>query len=86
MICVCLDAALNALDVHDNTTRRRLESDHTRARSASSSPRHFSADNQRAGESHVKPASLYVSNWTDDEKAKRSKDRMNFNESQLAVR
>ncbi|CAF1014884.1 unnamed protein product [Adineta ricciae] len=80
------DATLNALDVHDNTTRRRLENDHTRARSASSSPRHFSADNQRVGETHVKPASLYVSNWTDDEKAKRSKDRMNFNESQLAVR
>ncbi|CAF1149717.1 unnamed protein product, partial [Adineta ricciae] len=80
------DATLNALDVHDNTTRRRLESDHIRARSASSSPRHFSTDNQRTGETHMKPASLYVSNWTDDEKAKRSKDRMNFNESQLTVR
>lgn len=86
MTCVCLDATLNALDVHDNTTRHRLESDHIRARSASSSPRHFSTDNQRTSETNVKPTNLYVPNWTDDEKAKRSKDRINFKESQLAER
>ncbi|UJR31412.1 hypothetical protein I4U23_018905 [Adineta vaga] len=80
------DVSLNALDIHDNTARYRQDGNHTRARSASSSPRHFSPDRQRNSETNVKPASLYVSNWTDDEKAKRSGDRMSFNENHLAER
>ncbi|CAF4437061.1 unnamed protein product, partial [Adineta steineri] len=79
------EISLNALDINDNTSRQHRENDQTRTRSASSSPRP-SADNQRTNETTVKPTSLYVSNWTDDEKYKRTNDRTKFNETQLADR
>ncbi|CAF0966985.1 unnamed protein product [Adineta steineri] len=79
------EISLNALDINDNTSRQHRENDQTRTRSASSSPRP-STDNQRTNETTVKPTSLYVSNWTDDEKHKRTNDRTKFNETQLADR
>ncbi len=80
------DVLLNALDISDNTAHyHNNESDRNRARSASSSPR-TSPVPQRASESNIKPTCLYVSNWTDDEKYRLSKNQMRFNETQLAER
>jgi len=76
---------LYALDINNETTRHHHENDNTRAHSASSSPCP-SPINLRTSETNIKPACLYVSNWTDDEKYKRSKDQMRFNETQLAQR
>jgi hypothetical protein len=79
------DVLLNALDITNGTSRHRREGEQPRARSASSSPP-SSPLNQRLSEPNVKHTCLYVSNWTDDEKCKRSKDQMRFNATQLAER
>jgi len=82
------DVLLNALNIDNDTPRHHHhhESEAPRARSASSSPRAGSPVNQRISDTNIKPPCLYVSNWTDDEKCKRSKDRMRFNETLLAER
>jgi hypothetical protein len=71
-----LEVPVNAADTNDETPRTD---------SPSSSPR-IPSVTQRAPVSNVKPICLYVSNWTDDEKYKRRKDRMRFNDTQLAQR
>jgi hypothetical protein len=81
------EVLLNALDIIGDTSQQHHHHEHepNRARSASSSPR-TSPRSQRAAESNVKPTCLYVSNWTDDEKYRCSKNRIRFNETQLAER
>ena len=69
------------VDINDEDERRRYEGEHSQIRSTSSS-----SLNQKSTESNIKPTSLYVSNWTDDEKYKRSKDPMRLNNTQLADR
>ncbi len=72
-----LEISLKVVDINDEDERRRYEGEQLRMRSAS---------NQKIAESNIKPTSLYVSNWTDDEKYRRSKDPMRLNDSQLADR
>jgi len=72
-----LEISLKVVDINDEDERRRYEGAQLRMRSAS---------NQKIAESNIKPTSLYVSNWTDDEKYRRSKDPMRLNDSQLADR
>ncbi len=79
---IFLDALINALDVPDD--RLRPHPERTRTRSASPSPR--PSVSRQASDISVKPACLYVSNWTDDEKCRRRNERMRFNEAQLAER
>ncbi|CAF3259162.1 unnamed protein product [Rotaria sp. Silwood2] len=79
------EISLNALDINNDTYRYRHEYEQIRARSASSSPR-TSSTNQRIIETNVKSTSLYVSNWTTDEKNKRHLDQMKFTDTHLAER
>jgi hypothetical protein len=80
-----LDVLLAALDITNDAPRHHHENDTIRARSASSSPL-MSPITHRNSETNVKPTNLYVSNWTDDEKCRRRKDRMKFYDTQLAER
>jgi hypothetical protein len=79
-----VDALINALDVPVDKLRPHHETEPTRARSASSSPR--PSIHKRISETTIKPACLYVSNWTDDEKCRRRNERMKFIDAQLAER
>jgi hypothetical protein len=72
-----LEIFLKVVDINDEDERRRYEGEQLRIRSAS---------NQKIVESTIKPTSLYVSNWTDDEKCRRSKEPMRLNDTQLADR
>ncbi len=65
------------VDINDEDERRRYEGEQLRMRSSS---------NQKLTESNIKPTSLYVTNWTDDEKYRRSKNPMRLNNTQLANR
>src|SRR5690349_21607444 len=78
------EVSLKVVDINDEDERRRYEGEHSRMRSTSSSS--SSLTQQKSMESNAKPTSLYVSNWTDDEKFKRSKDPMRLNDSQLSER
>ncbi len=68
---------MKVVDINDEDERRQYEGEQLRMRSSS---------NQKIAESNVKPASLYVTNWTDDEKHRRSKNPMRLNNTQLADR
>ncbi len=65
------------MDINDEDERRRYEGEHLRIRSIS---------NQKLAEENIKPTSLYVTNWTDDEKYRRSKNPLRLNDTQLADR
>ncbi|CAF1669363.1 unnamed protein product [Rotaria magnacalcarata] len=75
------DASDPVVDINDDEERRQYEGEHSRLRSASS----LSANHQTT-ETNIKPASLYVSNWTDDEKYRRTKNPMRLNNAQIADR
>ncbi|CAF1039000.1 unnamed protein product [Adineta ricciae] len=75
------DISLKVVDINDEDERRRYEGEHSRIRSPSS----LSA-NKKLLDSTAKPTSLYVSNWTDDEKSRRSKEPMRVNNTELADR
>ena len=68
---------MKVVDINDEDERRRYEDERSRMRTSSS---------QKIAESNVKPPSLYVTNWTDDEKHRRSKNPMRLNNTQLANR
>jgi hypothetical protein len=70
---------LKVVDINDEDERRRYEGE--RLRSASSL-----SINSKTIESNLKPTSLYVSNWTDDEKYRRSKNPKRLNNTQLSER
>jgi hypothetical protein len=72
-----LEISLKVVDINDEDERRRYEGEQLRMRSLS---------NQKIVQSNIKPTSLYVSNWTDDEKYRRSKDPMRLNNTQLTDR
>lgn len=69
------------MDINDEEERRRYEGEQARLRSPSSL-----SISQKAALAATKPASLYVSNWSDDEKTRRSKDPMRLDNAQLADR
>lgn len=69
------------VDINDEDERRRYEGEHSRLRSPSS----LSLSHKTTA-SNPKPTSLYVSNWTDDEKYRRSKNPMRMNNTQLSER
>jgi hypothetical protein len=69
------------VDINDEDERRRYEGEHSQIRSISSL-----SINQKPIDSSIKSTSLYVSNWTDDEKYRRSKNPMRLNNTQLADR
>ncbi|CAF4392704.1 unnamed protein product, partial [Rotaria sp. Silwood2] len=73
------EVSLKVVDINDEDERRQYEGERTRLRSASSA-------NRQTIESNIKPKSLYVSNWTDDEKCRRSKNPMRLSDSQIANR
>ncbi|CAF4005335.1 unnamed protein product [Rotaria magnacalcarata] len=75
------EVVLKVVDINDDEERRQYEGEHSRLRSASS----LSANHQTT-ETNIKPASLYVSNWTDDEKYRRTKNPMRLNNAQIADR
>ncbi|CAF4362101.1 unnamed protein product, partial [Adineta steineri] len=75
------EISLKVVDINDEQERRQYEDERSRIQTASSS-----SINNKTIESSIKPASLYISNWTDDEKYRRSKDPMRLNNSQLAER
>jgi hypothetical protein len=72
---------LKVVDINNEEERRRYEGERSCVHSASSSP-----VDPKTIESAIKPESLYVSNWTDDEKYKRSKDPMRLDNAQLSDR
>ncbi len=76
-IIIKIEISLKVVDINDEDERRRYEGEQLRMRSSS---------NQKLAESNIKPASLYVTNWTDDEKYRRSKNPMRLNNTQLANR
>ncbi|CAF0905318.1 unnamed protein product [Adineta steineri] len=75
------EISLKVVDINDEQERRQYEDERSRIQTASST-----SINNKTIESSIKPASLYISNWTDDEKYRRSKDPMRLNNSQLAER
>ena len=68
---------MKVIDINDEDERRRYEGEQLRLRTFS---------NQKILESTTKPTSLYVTNWTDDEKSRRSKDPMRLNNPQIENR
>ncbi|CAF3840486.1 unnamed protein product, partial [Rotaria magnacalcarata] len=79
------EISLSALDINNDASRHHHEHEPNRARSASSSPISFAA-HHRLDESSTKSTSLYISNWTDDQKTKLHIDQLKFNEADLAKR
>jgi hypothetical protein len=77
LIIIKIEISLKVVDINDEDERRRYEGEQLRMRSSS---------NQKLTESNIKPTSLYVTNWTDDEKYRRSKNPMRLNNTQLANR
>ncbi|CAF3322729.1 unnamed protein product [Rotaria socialis] len=75
------EVVLKVVDINDDEERRQYEGEHSRLRSASSS-----STNHQTTETHIKPASLYVSNWTDDEKYRRTKNPMRLTNAQIEDR
>ena len=75
----------DATNTQDEKSKTQQEQETIKSNSVSSSPRLPSAV-PRSPETDVKPASLYVSNWTDDEKCRRRNERMKFDDAQLAER
>ena len=69
--------SLKVVDINDEDERRRYEGERSRMRSLSS---------QKLAQTETKPVSLYVTNWTDDEKYRRTQDPLRFNNTQLADR
>lgn len=76
---------LDASNTQDEKGKAQQEQETTRLNSVPSSPGLSSAIS-RTPESDAKPASLYVSNWTDDEKCRRRNERMRFDNAQLTER
>lgn len=76
-----LEISLNVVDINDEADCRRYEGEHARAVSMSSVP-----VQQRTSESEEEPTSLFVSNWSDDEKSKRSRDPVRLVNDQLENR
>lgn len=72
-----LEISLKVIDINDEDERRQYEGEQLRIRSSS---------NQKIAQSNIKPTSLYISNWTDDEKYRRSKHPIRFNHTQLSNR
>ncbi|CAF4811837.1 unnamed protein product, partial [Rotaria sp. Silwood2] len=73
------EVSLKVVDINDEDERREYEGERTRLRSVSSA-------NRQTIESNIKPKSLYVSNWTDDEKCRRSKNPMRLIKSKITKR
>lgn len=65
------------MDINDENERRRYEGERSRMRSMS---------NQKLAQTETKPVSLYVTNWTDDEKYRRSQEPVRLNDTQSADR
>ncbi|CAF1075865.1 unnamed protein product [Rotaria sordida] len=76
------EVSLKVVDINDENERRRYEGEHSRRRSISL----LAAKNRQNIESNIKPTSLYISNWTDDEKCRRSQNPMRLNDNQIANR
>lgn len=72
-----IEVSLKVVDINDEDERRRYEGERSRMRSVS---------NQKLAQIESKPVSLYVTNWTDDEKYRRSQDPLRLNDTQLANR
>lgn len=72
-----VEVSLKVVDINDEDERRRYEGERSRMRSMSS---------QKLVQTETKPVSLYVTNWTDDEKYRRTQDPLRFNDTQLADR
>ena len=73
--------SLKVVDINNEDERNQYERGHSRIRFPSSSPVQY-----QAIEKNLKPTSLYVSNWTDDEKTRRTKVPMRLNDAQIADR
>ena len=76
-----LEISLKVVDINDADERRRYEGEQAQARSAS-----LSSLQRKSDRREVKPMALYVTNWTDDEKYKRSKDPRRLADAQLVDR
>ena len=76
-----LEISLKVVDINDEDERRRYEGEQAQARSAS-----LSSLQRKSDRRDVKPVALYVSNWTDDEKYKRSKNPRRLADAQLVDR
>ena len=63
-----LEISLNVVDISNEAECRRYEGEHARAVSTSSTHAE-----EKPSATEEKPTSLFVSNWSDDEKCKRSK-------------
>lgn len=72
-----IEVSLKVVNINDEDERRRYEGEHSRMRSISS---------QKLAQAEAKPVSLYVTNWTDDEKHRRSQQPMRLNDTQSADR
>ncbi|CAF3952144.1 unnamed protein product, partial [Rotaria sp. Silwood1] len=72
------EVLLKVIDINDENERRQYEGEHLRI--------HSTLINHQIIESNTKLTSLYISNWTDDEKCRRSQNPKRLNNTQIADR